>query len=85
MQGIYNPPNTHFRMFPVEDKFIPHIGRIIGKEGRHFIRLTNQCRVEYIWFQEGKKYIEVWGPEDKLDNAEQVIIKHMMVTLSQCI
>ena len=83
MQGIYNPPNTHFRMFHVEDKFIPHMGRIIGKEGRHFIRLTNQCHVNYIWFKEDA--IEIWGPEDKLEKAEQVIINHMKTTLSQCI
>jgi hypothetical protein len=33
---------------------------------------------KYIWWNNDKKIIEVWGPEGTLDNAENIIKDHII-------
>ena len=72
MKGEYSPPvNTHFRQFHPEEKYLPHMGRIIGRQGRHFIRITKNANVEYIWYRDESKAVEIWGNEGNLKNGRE--------------
>ena len=82
-QGIYNPPITHYRHFHVEDKYIRHMGSIIGKNGCHFIHQTRKNKVEYIWYNDKLGVIEIWGPESRLIKTEECLKRHNNTVLSQ--
>ena len=63
--GVYNPPaNAHYTQLDVPDK--TDVGVLIGTDGRHFNRITQQSGCDYIWYDDNRNVIEVWGPEDKL-------------------
>ena len=47
--------------------------RIIGKQGRHFIRITEQTRNEYIWYDRDNGRIEIWGPEHCVMRGETAL------------
>lgn len=76
-KGIYNPPS--FETYPLlKRRFItitPYIeskiGQIIGKDGCHFIKYTEEYNLLYIFFIHGR--IEVFGFDD--DNILQCIRK----------
>lgn len=42
---------------------------LIGKKGTHFKRITRECEVSFIWYDENKHSICIWGPESKLENT----------------
>ena len=84
-QGIYNPPITHYRHFPIENKYVRHIGRIIGKNGCNFIHQTRKNGVDYIWYNDKLGVIEIWGPEQRLMKAEESLKHHNNVILSRSI
>ena len=78
MDAIRNPPiNCHYRQCSVDidDELIPYM---IGKDGAHFKRITNMSKTKYIWWNNDKKIIEVWGPEGTLNNAENIIKDHII-------
>ena len=47
---------------------------LIGNDGKHFKRITNMSNTNYIWWNNDTKVIEVWGPENRLDLAENILI-----------
>ena len=57
----YNPPNAHYTEVDATDLSITHFLRAIGKEGIHFKRLTERTGTEYIWWDQNRNVIEVWG------------------------
>lgn len=77
IKSIRDPPiNCHYRQCSVhiDDDIVPYV---IGKEGVHFKRITNMSKMKYIWWNNDKKKIELWGPERCLNNAENIINKHI--------
>ncbi len=78
MNAIRDPPiNCHYRqcIIDIDDKLIPYV---IGKNGKHFKRITNISKTKYIWWNNKKKVIEIWGPEKFLNNAENIINDHVI-------
>ena len=75
-RSIKDPPiNTHYRQLDIEiDPKI--IGYIIGNNGAHFKRITNMAGVKYIWWEDSIKKIEVWGAENRLDLACNILKDH---------
>ena len=82
-QGIYNPPIAHYRHFSLDEKYKRHMGRIIGKDGSNFIYQTRKNGVDYIWYNAERGVIEIWGPENRLMNAEESLKRHNNVILSR--
>lgn len=73
MATTYCPPISHYRHFQVPPSWTPVMARIIGQKGRHFIRITEQTKVDYIWYDKATGRVEIWGPETKVVNAEHVL------------
>lgn len=75
--GIYNPPtNSHFTQIECSVK-PENIGKLIGQKGRVFNAITRCARVHYIWINNDKNVIEIWGPKPRLENAKLRLIERM--------
>ena len=75
--SIRDPPsNCHYRQckFEFDEKLVPFL---IGNDGKHFKRITTMSSTNYIWWNNDTKVIEVWGPENKLDLAENILRDHI--------
>ena len=57
----YNPPIAHYTEVDASDLSITQFLKAIGKEGIHFKRLTERTGTEYIWWNQERNIIEVWG------------------------
>lgn len=79
MKGIYSPPTDQFYyQFPISEEVKPFMKHVIGKDGRHFIRLTKYSKTKYLWYDDIRGVIEIWGPHEKLQKAEKLIKKHIV-------
>jgi len=57
----YCPPNAHYTQVDASDLTVTQLLRAIGKEGTNFKRLTERTGTEYIWWDQERNIIEVWG------------------------
>lgn len=57
----YNPPIAHYTEVDATDLSITQFLRAIGKDGIHFKRLTSRTGTEYIWWDQNRNVVEVWG------------------------
>ena len=82
---MYNPPNTHYSHanFSSWNLTTEQVNAVMGPSGNNFKSLTTECEVKYIWWNDSLKVIEIWGPEDKLWNAREKVIEHVIKTISQ--
>ena len=73
--GIYNPPlNTHYTQIDTSQVNEDVMRISIGQGGRVFKAITYQSNVNYIWFNNDKKFIEIWGPEQNLPDAYNRVV-----------
>lgn len=42
---------------------------LIGRKGIHFKKITQDAGINFIWYDDVKHAINLWGPKDKLQNA----------------
>ena len=57
----YNPPVAHYTEVDATDLSVTQFLRAIGKEGIHFKKLTSRTGTEYIWWDQNRNVIEIWG------------------------
>lgn len=62
----YNPPVSHYTQVDVSDYDEDTIFSFIGKNGRRFYWLTRFLNIDYLWYDNDRKVIEVWGPYESL-------------------
>ena len=82
-KSIRDPPiNCHYRQckFEFDEKLVPFL---IGTDGKHFKRITTISNTNYIWWNNNKKIIEVWGPENRLDLAENILRDHIKFVINK--
>jgi hypothetical protein len=46
-----------------------HLKLLIGKNGRHFKRITRDSGVSFIWYNDDKNSIDIWGPKNNLSTC----------------
>lgn len=81
--GVYNPPiNTYYSELPVTLNK-ESMRFVIGKDGIAFKAITHQAGVLYLWFNEQKSVIEVWGHYSKLEDAKKRLTERMKLIESQ--
>lgn len=58
----YNPPASHYSQMSL-DEFTPEdMYAFIGKGGRRFYWLTKTLGLDYLWYDDKRHVIEIWGP-----------------------
>jgi len=72
----YNPPSAHYSQVTC-DMSDKQIKKLIGKNGFYFNVITKASKVNYLWFDNQRKVIEIWGPMDHLEDAKKRLITRM--------
>lgn len=74
--GTYNPPDAHYSQVScfIDKK---NINSLIGKNGSVFNAITKASHVDYIWYDNNRNVIEIWGPEHNLEDAKCRLIERM--------
>jgi len=74
-------PNDEYAEMPLStDEY--HLGpaftkHLIGKEGRHFKKLTRNTGVSFLWYSPNKHCVQIWGPKDSMSNAFVQLKQHI--------
>jgi hypothetical protein len=58
----YTPPVTHYSQMDVSMYHEDEVFAFIGKTGKRFYWLTQKLGLEYLWYDNKRKVIEIWGP-----------------------
>ena len=58
---------------------IPHVymKHVVGKQGKLFKSFCKSTGVNKIWYNTQRKIVEIYGPNDKLENAKSVVENKM--------
>jgi hypothetical protein len=46
-----------------------NVKHLIGKNGINFKKITRLSNVSYIWYNDSKHTVDIWGPQENLQNA----------------
>ncbi len=67
----YDPPRStcHYTELDVKNYDENMILCMIGKGGEGFYKLTNYLKMSYVWYDNDRKVIELWGPYYALKNG----------------
>jgi len=77
--GKYNPPIAHYTEFDLKGLCDPSaVPMIIGKEGVVFKAITHQSRVKYLWYNEQKHVIELWGAFSCFEECKARLLARVM-------
>ena len=73
MPGVYNPPIGHYTQSSVPDHVNPAV--FIGKDGCYLKKITERSGAEYLWFDDRRRVIEIWGAETSVSAARALVEK----------
>lgn len=71
--GVYNPPIGHYTQSDVPEHVNPAV--FIGKDGCYLKKLTERSGAEYLWYDDKRRVIEIWGSEHSVLVAKDLIEK----------
>ena len=71
----YNPPNTHYSQIDVSTYDQSVISKVMGAHGTGFYNLTKKLKLKYLWFNNEKGIVELWGPYSSLLNGAAANLK----------
>ena len=76
--GQYCPPANMFYSQIVCTLDKNKVKEFIGKNGYLFKRITRYSGVKYLWYDNSRNMIEIWGPTDEtILSAFKQVTKHM--------
>ena len=79
---------SEFTAFPLPESWSSRheMACLMGKNGRHFKRITTMAQVDHVYWNKGTNMIEIFGPRENLPVAKNLLIQHFehiaMKTLS---
>lgn len=70
----YDPPiNSHYCHVKVDTLEDEDILKMMGKSGKFFKYVTRVCGARYIWWNQEKKVIEIWGSYECMGKTYNMI------------
>jgi len=66
----YTPPIAHYSQMDVSRYADGDMFAFIGRTGKRFYWLTHKLGLDYLWYDKGRKVIEIWGPYYTHVNAQ---------------
>jgi hypothetical protein len=66
----YTPPIAHYSEMDVSEYTEQEMYDFIGKNGRRFYWLTRFLGLDYLWYDEKRKKIEIWGAPFTHENQQ---------------
>ena len=82
--GSYNPPlNCHYVQLSTEGVSDDIMKISIGGNGKVFKAITNRTGVNYIWYNKENHYVEIWGPEHKLQDGYNKVVMRIQTIMAK--
>ena len=71
----YDPPaDAHYTELSVSQYPEGFMWKAIGKDGRNFYAITDWLKLKYLWYDETRNVVEIWGPYQSLaDGAREKV------------
>lgn len=66
----YTPPIAHYSQMDVSMYSDDDMFAFIGRTGKRFYWLTHKLGLDYLWYDNNRKVIEIWGPYYTHVNAQ---------------
>ncbi len=80
----YDPPvNAHYTELDVSNYPEDFMWKAIGKEGKNFYDLTAWLKLKYLWYDENRKVVEIWGPYNSLAEGVKEKVSSVLNMYSQ--
>ena len=80
----YDPPvNAHYTELDVSNYPEDFMWKAIGKEGKNFYDLTDWLKLKYLWYDENRKVVEIWGPYKSLAEGAKEKVSSVLDMYSQ--
>jgi hypothetical protein len=57
---------------------------LIGKNGKGFKSITRDAGISFMWYREEKHSIQIWGPEENLHKAINIVNSHVDKIKKKC-
>ena len=69
---------SEFTAFPLPESWSSRheMACLMGKNGRHFKRITTMAQVDHVYWNKGTNMIEIFGPRENLPVAKNLLIQH---------
>mgnify|MGYP001365383636 CR=1 FL=1 len=78
----YNPPISHYAEIKC-DLTKDLVRKLIGKNGYFFNVITKASKVKYLWYDNLRKVIEIWGPMSCIAEAKNRLSDRMQRILKE--
>ena len=76
--GVYSPPTDCEVVYITDLPNNNFMNKLIGKDGKHFIEITQNFNCKYIWHDIEKNNIEIYGDDNNdINNAKMRIQKRL--------
>lgn len=66
----YNPPVSHYTELDVSEYDENFMYAFIGKGGRRHYWLTRMLGLDYLWYNDKRRALEIWGPYSVLKTRQ---------------
>ena len=77
----YNPPVAHYAHVKVEESDMESLPMLIGKKGNNLKYWTQKYGLQYIWYNNDTKCIEMWGPYKSFEMGCKEGIENEMMNI----
>ena len=66
----YNPPVSHYTELDVSEYDENFMFAFIGKGGKRHYWLTRMLGIDYLWYNDTRRVLEIWGPYNVLETRQ---------------
>lgn len=70
------PSSTFYKHVHVDIPY-PYMKYVVGKKGTYFKKCKENSGVDSIWYNVKRNIVEIYGPQNKLDSASNMLSKQM--------
>ena len=80
----YDPPaNAHYTELDVSMYPEGFMWKAVGKDGKNFYDLTDWLNLKYLWFDEKRNVVEIWGPYESLKGGAREKVRQVLNMYSE--
>lgn len=75
----YDPPHdAHYTELDVSGYPDDFMWKAIGREGKNFYDITNWLKLRYLWYDDKRNVVEIWGPYASLRDGAREKVRNVL-------
>lgn len=75
----YEPPcDAHYTELDVSEYPEEFMWKAIGREGKNFYNITDWLKLKYLWYDEKRKVVEIWGSYSALSHGAKDKVNNVL-------